>query len=348
VNISHIHPSVQLRESGVDHRRGNLLGIQPWMTPADYISESALFFKLSSYFEAAAGQGWLNPRTIAVFPEYLGTWLVVANAGRAVGRVKHLNRAMLRLALRYPARFAGALHRAEEPDRVAASLFRARASAMASAYPGVFSRLARTFGVTVVAGSTVLPSPRVDNGELVIGDGPLYGVSAIFAPDGGAHPHLIHKLYPTSAELPFLTPGSAIEQPVFETPAGRLGVLICADSWYPEPYRQLCAQGVELIAVPSYIAKRGCWAGPWGGYDGASMPQDVDPRDVGRLTEAEAWRVYALAGRFPSGRARAGINVFLAGELWDLGAEGASMMITPAEGPVEAKPASPALLNLWL
>jgi predicted amidohydrolase len=318
------------------------------MTPADYISENALWTKLSHYLKVAVGQGWLNPSTIVVFPEYLGTWLVIANAGRAVGRVKHLNHAMLRLALRYPARFVGALHRAEELDRVAASLFRARASTMASTYQGVFSRLARTFGVTVVAGSTVLPDPRVDNGEIVIGDGPLYGVSAVFAPDGDAHPRLVRKVYPTSAELPFLTAGSASELPVFETPAGRLGVLICADSWYPEPYRHLCAQGAELIAVPSYIAKKGCWAEPWGGYDGAIMPQDVDPRDVRRLTEAEAWRVYALAGRFPSGTVRAGINVFLAGELWKLGAEGASMMITPGEGPVEAKPASSALLNLWL
>ena len=348
MNVSHIDTSVQLMESGVNHGRGNLLGIQPWMTPSDYVSKYVLFADLSRYLEVAVRQGWLNPRTIAVFPEYLGTWLVVADAGRAVGRVRYLNRAMLPLALRHPIPFAGALLTARERDRVAATLFRLRAHAMASAYQAVFSRLARSFGVTVVAGSTVLPDPRVDNGDIVTGGGPLYSISAVFAPDGSAHPHLVRKLYPTSAELPFLTPGDKSELPVFDTPAGRLGVLICADSWYPEPYRQLSAQGVELMAVPSYIAKTGCWTEPWEGYDGAMMPPDVDPEDVGRLTEAEAWRVYALAGRLSSSKARAGINVFLAGELWELGAEGASLVITAGAAPVEAKPASPALLNLWL
>jgi predicted amidohydrolase len=348
MNISPIQASVQLRESGEDHGRGNLLGVQPRMMPADYISENALFSKLSGYLEAAVGQGWLNPRTIAVFPEYLGTWLVVVDAGWAVRRTNYLNRAMLGLVLRYPVRFVAALHRSREQDRVVASLFRARALAMASAYQSVFSRLARNFGVTVVAGSTVLPAPRVDNGKIVTGDGPLYGVCAVFAPDGGAHPHLVRKVYPTSAELPFLTPGSASELPVFETPAGTLGVLICADSWYPETYRRLYAQGVELIAVPSYIAKKCCWNEPWGGYDGATMPHDVDPQDTGRLTENEAWHTYALAGRFSSGNARAGISVFLGGDLWDLGADGASLMVVPGEAPSEVKPVNPALLNLWL
>jgi predicted amidohydrolase len=348
MNGSHLPASVQLRESGRNYGGGNLLGIQPWMTPADYASEQSLLARLSGYLEAAGRQGWLNPRTIVVFPEYLGTWLVIAGMGRAVTRATRLDRAMRALVLKRPVHVLAAIVAAQEQDRVAASLFRTRAAKMARAYQAIFSELARAFGVTVVAGSTVLPDPRIDEGRLVARRGLLYGVSAVFGPDGSAHPQLVRKVYPTSAELPFLAPGSTSELPLFDTPAGPLGVLICADSWYPDPYQHLRSQGVELIAVPSYAASKGCWDKPWRGYDGAAMPEDVDPKDVDRLTEAEAWRIHALAGRISESGARAGINVFLSGALWDLGAEGGSLMVTAGRAPVEVEPARAALLNLWL
>lgn len=338
----------QVLVTGHDRERGNLLGVQPWLTPADYASESTLYARLSDYMEAAALRGWLTPRTIVVWPEYLGTWLVTTGAGRAVYRARRLTTAMLALALRHPVRLAAALPAAREKDRVAASLFRIRAPAMAQAYQALFSRLARTYGVTVVAGSTVLPEPHVRDGRIVVGDGPLYGVSAVFAPDGTVHPTLVRKTHPTSAELPFLTPGSLDDLPVFDTPAGRLGVLICADAWYPDGYERLAAQNVELIAVPSYVAQAGTWEAPWRGYDGAAMPADVDPQDAGRLTEAQAWRTYALAGRLARSGARAGINVFLAGALWDLGGEGDSLMVVAGDEPAAVEGRQPALLNLWL
>ena len=63
---------------GMDSGRGNLLGIQAWMETADYASETEFYSRLSGYLDAARHKGWLNPRTIAVFPEYIGTWLVAA------------------------------------------------------------------------------------------------------------------------------------------------------------------------------------------------------------------------------------------------------------------------------
>jgi NAD+ synthase (glutamine-hydrolysing) len=37
--------------------------------------------------------------------------------------------------------------------------------------------------------------------------------------------------------------------PVFETPFGRLGILICEDVWFPEPARALTFRGAEVILV---------------------------------------------------------------------------------------------------
>jgi predicted amidohydrolase len=237
---------------------------------------------------------------------------------------------------------------AREPDRIAASLFRVKAPAMARAYQAVFSSLARQYAVTLVGGSIVLPAPQVRDGQVLAGAGPLYNVSAVFGPDGRAAPRLARKVVPTTAEQPFTAPAPVAELPIFETPAGRLGVLICADSWYPAPYQRLQAQAVELVAVPSSITSAGLWDKPWGGYDGAARPADVDPADVGRLTEGQAWRKYALAGRLGSSGAAHGVNVFLHSALWDLSGDCGQALAVSRGQVLQSSGAGAALLNVWL
>ena len=47
----------------------------------------------------------------------------------------------------------------------------------------------------------------------------------------------------------YFRPGDGF--PVFETEAGRLGVLICYDRWFPEAWRMLALQGAEIVCVPN-------------------------------------------------------------------------------------------------
>jgi predicted amidohydrolase len=343
----HLHLS-QTLSHGHDAGRGNLLGVQPYMTAADYAMPASFLAKLNGYVDEAARCGWINARTIVVFPEHIGTWLAAAGGGETVAQAKTLAAALRPLVLRNLGRFLPAFVRARERDRVAASLFRINAASMLSIYEDVFGGLARGYGVTIVAGSIVLPDPRVEDGRIRLGAGPLYNVSAVFASDGRVHPRLARKIHPIDSEQPFVTAASLADLPIFETPAGRLGVLVCADGWYPEPYIQLQKQGVELIAVPSYVAGTGLWRQPWGGYNGSATPADVDLGDVGVLSEGEAWRRYCLAGRMASSAARAGINVFLRGELWDLGGDSGDTLAIHGETVVETSSERAAILNLWL
>ena len=125
-------------------------------------------------------------------------------------------------------------------------------------------------------------------------------------------------------------------------------MLICADAWYPEPYRVIAAQEADLLVVPSYSPGDGHWSAPWAGYDGAPPPPDVDPQDVGRLTEGQAWIKYAMADRLPRTGIRAGINVFLRGRLWDLGADGHTTL-SWRDQVIEAPDVDgAALVNAWL
>ena len=341
----------ELTNIGQDGGKGNLLAVQPYMLPVDYRSADSLIEKLAGYLEAARQAGWITPRTIAVFPEYLGTWLVAVGEGEAVYRAATVDRALRPIVLRHLPAFLRAFWESHEPDRTTASVFRMAAERMARDYTRVFSNLSQRFGITVVAGSILLPNPQVVEGVVVAGHGPLFNVTAVFGLDGKAYPALTFKAFPIEDELPFITAAFPVRPerlPVFDTPAGRLGVLICADSWYPETYACLVKQGVDLVAVPSFASGDGHWEIPWAGYNGAPAPADVDASDVGRLSESQAWHKYALAGRLGLSGARAGTNVFLHGRLWNLGSDSGLTLSVDGAGVYDVRASTGAILNLWL
>ncbi len=335
-------------ESGRDAGRGNLLGIQPYMVAADYASEEAFFEKIDGYLEAVSQKGWLNPRTIAVLPEYLASWLVILGEKAQVHQAKTIQQAMRPIVLHNLRPFLQDLFSARERNKVNASLFRIKAAHMAQAYQAVFSKLAEKYGVTIVGGSILLPSPSIQEGVITPGQGALYNVSAVFSPDGQVHPALSVKAFPIATELPFVASGSTGNLPVFETPAGKLGVLVCANSFYPQAYERMKSLQADLLAVPSFSMGKGLWNQPWGDYSGAEAPADVDPADAGVLTEGEAWHKYALLGRIASAGVKYGVNVFLHGELWDLEAENSPSLLVNGQTWAESTATRAALLNLWL
>jgi predicted amidohydrolase len=331
-------------ELGAESQRGNLLGIQPVVSERDYATDEAFFSKLDSYMRQAAARAWLGPLTIVVWPEYLSTGLASTGEKSAATFAG----TMQNVALAHLPRFAKALLTSHAKNRRNAAVFHTQGQAMARRYQAAFSRLARQYAVTVVGGSILLPAPLVQAGQVRAGRGPLQNVSAVFRPDGTAYPFLARKSFPTAGEQEFVCAGSAAETRIFETPAGRLGVLVCADSWYPEPYAALRDAGVELLAVPSFISSTGLWDQPWAGYNGHAVPADVDPADIGRLTEGQAWRKYALTGRIAQSGARHGLNVFLRGTLWDIVADSGTAIAISGSQVREAGRAGGALLNLWL
>jgi uncharacterized protein (DUF1778 family) len=324
------------RRWGEERGRGALLGVQPCLTAAAYASEAAYHAALDACLAAARADGLLDARTVVVFPEFLGAWLVALD--EPVADAPTMQAAMTRAILRRLPAFLWHLLLARTADRVRTAAFRMKAARMAEVYSRTFSRLAQAYGVTLVSGSIVLPAPRVADGVVHAGDGPLYNVAALFDPDGRARDALVMKAFPTAEEQTFLSAGTVEALPVFDTPAGRLGVLICADAWFPACYAHLQARGVELLAVPSFTQPEGKWAQPWTGYSGYPEAADVDPADVGRLCQGEAWDRYAMVGRLASCGARAGLLVSLRGRLWEVGTDGALTGVldgTPFHAPRE-------------
>ncbi|TGL93534.1 carbon-nitrogen hydrolase [Leptospira barantonii] len=338
----------RIESLGRDVQKGNLLGIQPWMFPGDYSNERNFLNKIDSYLVEADREKFLNPKTIVVFPEYLGTWLVIADEKNSVANSEKIEDAMQTLILSNPISFVWNLFRARGDDGVRDALFRMKAEKMLSIYSNVFSSLARKYKITVVAGSILLPEPTIESGRIRIGTGSLKNVSFVFLPDGSVAENSPQKIYPIEDEKPFVAASPRENLRSIQTPAGRIGVLVCADSWYPEVYEIFKKQNVDFILVPSYVAPNGAMSEIWKGYNGSSNPADVRSEDIGKIVEGEAWLKYAMAGRLSKSGASYGINVFLRGSLWDLGSDGETILVSHSQVKTFPKIEGASIVNLWL
>lgn len=330
---------------GVARGRGNLVGIQTYMTVNDYATEAQFQNKLAGYLAQAAAEGWLQPDSIVIFPENIGTWLILLNAPDSSFQAETMEQAMKSMIRGTLPKFLSTLFKTKGKNRPVDALFRMSAKKMAHVYQLTFAHLASRFGVTIVAGSIFLPEPEISGGWLQPGSGPLQNISCTFGGDGRLAPRLTRKNNPVHEETSFLKPGTLADLPVFDTPAGRLGVLICSDAWHPASYAALAAQEVQIIAVPN---NQGGWHQPWPGYATETVPENVQQQDIGTITEREAWLKYALPGRIAQSGATAGMHVFFHGRLWDQVSEGQTIMVNEASLVVAPDVEKAALVNLYL
>jgi nitrilase len=100
------------------------------------------------------------------------------------------------------------------------------------------SKTAKTCGVYLVLG--------VIEREI----GTLYCTALFFAPDGrllGKH----RKLMPTAMERLVWGYGDGSTMPVFETPLGKLGAVICWENYMPLMRMAMYAKGIQLYCAPT-------------------------------------------------------------------------------------------------
>lgn len=124
------------------------------------------------------------------------------------------------------------------------------AFALAEAVPGNvtdrLAALAKKHAIVLVGGSVY---EKTD-------DGKYYNTAAVFGPDGSMigtyrKTHIPHD--PAFYEQDYFAPGDTGVR-VFDTPYGKISVLICYDQWFPEAARLAALQGAEIIFYPTAIA----------------------------------------------------------------------------------------------
>lgn len=341
-------PDIVIESFGRDEGRGNLVGVQPWLVPGDFASAAAYRAALEPALQQAAESGFIGANTVVVFPEGIGTWLVVLDEPAEVFDVASVTEMSKKVAHQHKFRAWKKRMASKAENRPVDAVFHVKAPAMASTYDATFSALAEKYHVTIVAGSIAIPSPIVADGHLQAGQGPMHEVTVVYGPDGRAFSDFTLELRPSDAKRGVVVPGARNEAPVLVTNAGRLGVLIGADGMYPDSYDGLAASGIDVLAAPGGLFPNERWDAPWAGYSGGIMPVDVEPRDVGVLTVGQAQLKYGPAGRAYDAGIEAMVQPFLAGPLWDVPTNGRMTALIASDLYTLQPFAGTAVLNVWL
>jgi predicted amidohydrolase len=104
--------------------------------------------------------------------------------------------------------------------------------------------LLREWGAAASPGDAVVIGGFCERGD----DGKIYNSAAVI--DGAGVLGVYRKVHLWDREKLWFTPGDTPPR-VFDTPHGRIGVLVCYDLEFPEMTRTLALAGAELIAVPT-------------------------------------------------------------------------------------------------
>ncbi len=327
---------------GSDTGHGNVVGIEPYMEPERFED------KLDGYLLEAQKKGWLEEGTIVLLPEHIGTWLMATDQGSRVYDADPTSGAMLPIITRNLPQFLKNLFIFDNPDNTSAALIRSRTRASADAQLKVYGALSRKYGITLVAGSSAIMTPGVYPDSLSYGHGPIFNAGFVFGPDGKPMEDAVRKVHPIPPETGFTTASKAEFLPTFSAGARRIGVLICADSWFDDTTGYLAGEGAELLLVPSFLTGT-TWDAPWQGYLNDSPLGDNWKEDIGQITEGEAWVKYALPAKAKSHGVGWGMNVFLKGSLWDQKGSGRALILEGGTLHIgEGGDDGAALYNLWL
>ena len=139
-----------------------------------------------------------------------------------------------------------------------------------------FGELARQHGVVIVTSLFERRAPGLYHNTAVVleRDGTIAGkYRKTHIPDDPAY---YEKFYFTPGDLGF--------HPI-DTSAGRLGVLVCWDQWYPEAARLMALRGADLLVYPTAI-----------GYESSDTPEEQQRQ---RMAWQTVQRGHAVANGLP-------------------------------------------------
>ncbi|WP_202320292.1 carbon-nitrogen family hydrolase [Archaeoglobus neptunius] len=102
-------------------------------------------------------------------------------------------------------------------------------------------KLSSTRDIVIIAGVAEKEGEYLYNSAVIIHKGEIIGK------------YRKTHMFPLTSEKKYFKPGNRLE--VFETPLGKIGLLICYELRFPELFRKLVKMGAELIAVPAEFPK---------------------------------------------------------------------------------------------
>ena len=154
-------------EQGADSGKGNLIGIQPYLTAVNYSTAYNFETSLRFYFEQLKREGKLNSKSVVVLPEDIGTWLVLANEKESVYKAASLQDAFKGIRSASLFSYLNGWIKSPVADKNSYAVFHLKAAKMAKQYCQVFTTLAKEYKCRIAAGSILLPDAGIDSAHTI-------------------------------------------------------------------------------------------------------------------------------------------------------------------------------------
>jgi predicted amidohydrolase len=323
---------------GGGHREVDLFAVQPRVSLDDYLDPGSFadhHRALARRVAARRAEAGPERPAIAVWPEYVATFLVLAGRRAEVAGCTTVDSALRRVVLRHPLALAAIMvrHRTRRLTPAVLTMF---APVAYEHYVRTFSEVARELGMWVVAGSGLFPRNALGDfaRRMVPAGAEVYNCSVTFGP-GGEIAAVTRKvnLVPTQEDVLGLTAAPPGELAVLDTPAGRLGTAICYDG-FREPHTGnepafirvapvLDRLGAEIVAQPS--ANAWPWDGPWVFNERGETQR-----------RSEQWFAEGMAAELGAmSSVRYVVNPQLVGDVLDAHFEAPSLVLGRTDGGVE-------------
>jgi len=282
------------------------VAVQMEFAVGHYLNEKAFREKISQVMKDIDGMVGLNENSIVIFPEDVGTMLVLMGSEKSLLETDKLADAAGRMVRAHLFKVLGT--RLKCRAGWAPSLFLLKSKMMQRVYVDTFSEVARDYSTHIIAGSTALPKFRQVRGEWIPLDGNVYNTSYTFDPKGqiiGVQ-RKVHLIDIEKRQLG-LKPAELDEISVFKTLWGKIGVAICCDCFFTDVVERLIQGKAEILIQPS--ANPEAW------------------------TEklAEEWKTGCWQSVQKYKTLKYGINPMAVGKVFDLAFEGFSSIVAPME-----------------
>ncbi len=183
---------------GTNLGKGNILGIQPFLTAINYANIPTFKESIRAYLVEAKNNNLLNSKTVVLLPEHIGSFLFAYEEKESVYQKPTLEEAMKAIIFANIFKFGITyLSAPAETNKAKYGALAFKAAQTAKIYWEVFGELAKEFNVTIAAGSIILPdASHSPTGTINIKNGSLFITAAIFNIDGKINDELDKTLFP--------------------------------------------------------------------------------------------------------------------------------------------------------
>jgi hypothetical protein len=310
------------------------------MNELDYSSPERFYDKMESYMEEAKKNGFVKEGTIFLFPEHIGTPLVLLGEKKTVYAANSISSALTQIAIGNLFGYFNTYLASTNQKNRGEIIFKMKADEMKSTYENTFRKLSTLYGVTIIAGSILLPTSEInpETNKIQLKNGSIFNSSFIFLLDGKIFPKIgiKHNLAKTER----LVAVSQNSKDVF-LEFNKSGIILSNDSLYSSMYGEK-SKNMEILLSPSALLEND--EIDWKNIDIYGSKEILDTS----LTQTELWRKYSIFEKTKTSQAnRIVIQVFLLGKFFDLTLEGESsgMIRYVASEGLDNK--NPAILNVW-